>query len=302
MAGKLEIRVVPKDQSRENVPKEENLSVTKVTVNATMHDTTVDSMEKCNNDAHINVVCNQKAKKILKQSSKERNESSTDLQSPNKEKVTFAPEISLCKNVAEKEMKKRISLECDQNPEAEPKADEENGVKEKCVGTEKISPETADVAIGPKTSEKLINTDVCKVEHESTSTEIEQKNSKEKSDKQKFEIKANNNRLSMINNTSSPVINVETVLPLSRSNSQKAISKQLEAVKNNLVDSRSDSSSSTQCRINDKVNVDECVEMDGKPHLTVAEVKDKINCSPAVDLTSNPAVTFVSPSSIPDIK
>lgn len=298
MAGKLEIRVVPKEQTnKDNVPKQENLSQIKMNAYVTSHDTIINT-DKCNNDAQVNVVCNQnkpkseRTKKILKQSSKERTDS-TELQSPSKEKVTFALETNLVKNIQEnKEVKKRVSLEIDNNIEKNKEVnnaeDDEESVKEK-------PNQVLDVA---KTNdEKLLNTETCKAENESTSTETEQKNSKEKSDIQKIDTKTNN-RLSI---NTSPVINIDPVIPLSRSNSQKAISKQLEAVKNNLVDSRSDSSSSTQCRINDKMNVDESVEFDGKAHLNT-DIKEKIICSPAVDLTSNPAVTFVSPSSIPDIK
>lgn len=118
-------------------------------------------------------------------------------------------------------------------------------------------------------------------------------------------------------------LNFEPVESLSRSNSQKAISKQLEVIKNDLADSKSDSSSGStpRKRRNEKDaaeeeaaaeregNEEEEEEGDkatpdrGRPDAKEKpEIREKAKCSPSVDLATHPNVTFVSTTSIPDLK
>lgn len=91
----------------------------------------------------------------------------------------------------------------------------------------------------------------------------------------------------------------------SKNTSQKTvISKSVEAVKNNTVDSKSDSSSSTHQRINLK-NGDDIDEPGGGGGTKIGdalEMQERVMCSPGVDLTSNPNVTFVSNTSIPEFR
>lgn len=86
VAGKLEIRVVPK----ENVPKMEEKPIVKL----------------------------ERTKSILKQSSKERNEGQ-EIHSPKREQITFAPEVD-----EDEKMKKRVSLETEEIQIKEPENEE----------------------------------------------------------------------------------------------------------------------------------------------------------------------------------
>lgn len=151
-----------------------------------------------------------------------------------------------------------------------------------------------------------------KPETESSSTETDQKVSRGKSRDNSLE----KNRKRLHRKSS---LNFEPVESLSRSNSQKAISKPLEVIKNNLVDSKSDSSSGSTPRRQRNEKEEEEEEEDneeeveveerkatperGRPEATEkAEVKQRVRCSPSVDLGTNPNVTFVSTTSIPDPK
>uniref|UniRef100_A0A6P7G2R2 Uncharacterized protein LOC114333623 isoform X2 n=1 Tax=Diabrotica virgifera virgifera TaxID=50390 RepID=A0A6P7G2R2_DIAVI len=121
-----------------------------------------------------------------------------------------------------------------------------------------------------------------KAEGESSSTETDHKVPKEASHQDSLE----SYRKKKVHRKSS--INLDQGDPLCRSNSLKAVSKPLEAVKNNLVDSKSsESSSSTQCR-----------KQDGDDK---GENKDRVRSSQGYDLGTNTNnVTFVSTTSIPE--
>lgn len=102
-------------------------------------------------------------------------------------------------------------------------------------------------------------------------------------------------------------LNFEPHDSLARSSSQKALSKPLEAVRNNLADSKSESTSSTQCRVNDRnEKADGKTSDSGEKNYLIAAVKaepkEHTRCSPSVDLSSNPNVTFVSNTSIPELR
>lgn len=81
----MEIRVVPKESLREKTPT-----------------------NNCQEDTSKRP---ERTKSILKQSSKERNETPPDLPSPKREQISFAPEVSLEKLLQEREVKKRVSVE-----------------------------------------------------------------------------------------------------------------------------------------------------------------------------------------------
>lgn len=138
-----------------------------------------------------------------------------------------------------------------------------------------------------------------KVDSESSSTDTNQKVSRGKSHQDSFD----RNRKKL--HRKSPEA-------AKQSGAQKAISKPVEAVKNNIVDSKSDSSSSNQCRINNKSEQDKitsnksdeekATERNGSRLIEKGDVHDRMRCSPSIDLSTNPNVTFVSNSSIPELR
>ncbi|XP_063925108.1 tau-tubulin kinase homolog Asator isoform X3 [Zophobas morio] len=270
VAGKLEIRVVPK----ENVPRPQTLQ-SNVVENPPEEPAQTKEVER----PKIKL---ERTKSILKQSSKERNEGQ-EIHSPKREQITFAPDVT------DTPVKKRVSLEGDDINQKEiitvTKKDLEEDIEkkeeEKVKSPKSKSPSPEKVKVETKEPEKS-------EESESSSSETEQKNS----DKNVEKPRLKSPRLSLSGSNSN--INQPAEPPLSRSNSQKAVSKPLEKIKNNLGHSASESSSSTQDKIEQNLkNARNALEK--KSNLEVKQ--DRVQCSPSVDLTTNPAVTFVSATS-----
>lgn len=136
-----------------------------------------------------------------------------------------------------------------------------------------------------------------KVETESSSTETDQKLSRQKS--QQDSLERNRKKL----HRKSSLVVEQSESPSKNTSQRTVISKPLEAVRNNTIDSKSDSSSSIQYRNNLK-NGEEKDEPGGGVSKMEdgVELQGRMTCSPGVDLTSNPNVTFVSNTSIPDLR
>ncbi|XP_023029488.1 tau-tubulin kinase asator isoform X3 [Leptinotarsa decemlineata] len=299
VAGKLEIRVVPKEQiNKENVPRPQTISPPKALMQnghseATITEKKVVEVQTKESPQRPKM---ERTKSILKQSSKEKSDP-IELASPKRESIHFVIEsiegvdrgINQAQEVGDIEKK---TNEIDQGTQCNIQC------SKKSIGTESRSVIEMNSAELIKTSDKQIGTDSVdkkKVETESSSTETDQKLSRGRSQQDSLE----RNRKKMNRKTS---LNFEPVESLSRSNSQKVLCKPLEAVKNNLVDSKSDSSSSMNCKVNDKKDeekgsMDRCVL-----NVDKAVIKERARCSPSVDLSTNPNVTFVSATSIPDLK
>lgn len=137
-----------------------------------------------------------------------------------------------------------------------------------------------------------------KVETESSSTETDQKLSRQKSQQDSLE-----RTRKKLHRKSSLVIE-QSESPSKNTTSQRTvISKSIEAVKNNTVDSKSDSSSSTHHRMNLKNGDDK--DEPGGIGMKIGdgvELQERVMCSPGIDLTSNPNVTYVSNTSIPELR
>jgi hypothetical protein len=103
VAGKLEIRVVPK----ENVPRPAQTSPSN---NAVEGESVEQNKEQQPPPPERPKVKLERTKSILKQSSKERNENQ-EVHSPKREQITFAPDVN---DPPEKTVKKRVSLEMDE--------------------------------------------------------------------------------------------------------------------------------------------------------------------------------------------
>ncbi|XP_057668189.1 tau-tubulin kinase homolog Asator [Diorhabda carinulata] len=284
VAGKLEIRVVPKEQLNKNkISRPQNLVSKPLVQNG--------NREGPNNDIQINSKESpqkpkiERTKSILKQSSKEKSDLQ-ELSSPKRENISFAPEVLDNKYYVE-------SLEnC--NPmvintgiqtaeDRETQCDIKRNVELDKINT--VCVETGGVS--PKTSDKQISTDVpaAKTEGETSSTETDHKVPKEDASQQEDSLESSKKK--KIYRKSS----VDSDR-LCRSNSPKAVLKPLEAVKNNAGDSKSsESSSSTQYR----------KKGGGEGRGESREQKQRVKCSPGHDLGTNTNnVTFVSSTSIPE--
>ncbi|XP_018563133.1 tau-tubulin kinase homolog Asator isoform X2 [Anoplophora glabripennis] len=311
VAGKLEIRVVPKEPppasppTKDNVPRPQSLSPPDRAAPLSPRNGLLpaadqdDDAKQEEDEAQIKESPPppkkkiERTKSILKQSSKERNEQGEPLASPKREQITFAPEAL---EKSDREVEKVVNVvwmdgEADQETQCDLKhAGEDDGIPASVETVDAETVATSDKQTGSDTAIRIKK----KPETESSSTETDQKISRGKSRDNSLE----KNRKRLHRKSS---LNFEPVESLSRSNSQKAISKPLEIIKNNLGDS--DSSSSTPCKQQNDKNEE---QEEGKVtpdrgHLD-AEGKQRVRCSPAVDLGTNPNVTFVSTTSIPEVK
>ncbi|CAH1163258.1 unnamed protein product [Phaedon cochleariae] len=280
VAGKLEIRVVPKDHSAKD---------TALTPSPTppakppLHN----GHSEPPPDAAPQKPLAERTKSILKQSSKEKSEP-IELASPKRENITFALEVERIERGESETGEKKLN-DVDRDTQCDLKVT-------KSVGVESRSSVGIDAPDVPKTSDKQIGTDTVpkkKVETESSSTETDAKLSKGRSQQDSLE----RNRKKLHRKSS---LHLEAAETLSRSTSQKALSKPLVAVKNSCVESKSDSSSSANCKM------DKRGEHEGQERCQLiankAEGKDMVRCSPSVDLSTNPNVTFVSTTSIPELR
>jgi hypothetical protein len=261
VAGKLEIRVVPK----ENVPRPAQTSPSNNAVEGESVEQNKEQQQPPPPERPK--VKLERTKSILKQSSKERNENQ-EVHSPKREQITFAPDVN---DPPEKTVKKRVSLEMDEATKKEP---------------EEVKPEEEKKSKSPSPEKVKVEAEQKSEESSSSSSETEQKNSEKK---EKVRLKSPPSG-------SNSHVNVPPTESLSRSNSQKAVSKPLEKIKNNLGHSASESSSSTQDKLEQNLK-NARNALDKKNNET--KQQDRVQCSPSVDLTTNPAVTFVSATSEP---
>ncbi|XP_066260170.1 tau-tubulin kinase homolog Asator isoform X1 [Euwallacea similis] len=146
------------------------------------------------------------------------------------------------------------------------------------------------------TCDKLTNTEAKKVETESSSTET---------DNNKDKIRLESRRKS----TQGSNLNFEPIEALMRSQSLKSVpsNKSLSTLLNNRgTDSRSESSSCASNKPKSDVK-EEQVEGEERQRLVERDKRVKteervVRCSPGLDLSTNPNVTYVTASSIPELR
>ncbi|CAH1107915.1 unnamed protein product [Psylliodes chrysocephalus] len=286
VAGKLEIRVVPKDHvNKEKVPRPQNL-ITKPPIQNGHSEGPVEHNNDLQPKQSPQKPKIERTKSILKQSSKEKSDLQELPPSPKRENICFAPDpIQKGKQDSESVNKQSSEMQTAET-DREVQCDIQKSAP---LGTNRRNSPVADSVV-PAKSDKEIGTDIPigkTVETESSSTETDQKLLREGSQQDNSE----KNR-KLMNRKSS--VNFDQVESLCRSNSQKAICKPLEAVKNhlplNIMDSKSESSSSSRK-----------FEGNGEREAKL-EYKDRLMCSGGIDLGTNPNVTFVSSSSIPELR
>ncbi|CAH1132226.1 unnamed protein product [Ceutorhynchus assimilis] len=318
VAGKLEIRVVPKPSSETTMYQ----STTNHTVQtctrpqslppiiAKAAPTQVNGsvqhppMERVGSNERKPV---ERTRSILKQSSKEGN-SAGEMGSPRKEMVMFADGMIVDKKDKDKACQSPrakvksppplVSLvnastdRRENETKHEVQCDMANGSSaSKIDGNIKTNTKTAVM------TDKQTGTDVKKVETESSSTETDNKDDCRKS--------------SYVS-----TLNFEPIETLMRSQSLKSVptNKPLAGLLNNLAtDSRSDSSSGASGNNrpkSDAGSAKEKAELE-KRHRVVDRDKGGsrqsgedgvVTCSPGIDLSTNPNVTYVTASSIPELR
>ncbi|KAL1502447.1 hypothetical protein ABEB36_007588 [Hypothenemus hampei] len=290
VAGKLEIRVVSK-------PPENTETTYQATTNATQMTIRPQSLPPISTKAVQNgsypmerIGSNEKEKErkpvertksILKQGSKE-NSTGGDIGSPRKEVVIFADGIVDKKDRACQSPRARIKSP---PPPADFKGENE---AEKEIQCDVIN--MSDIGSpGRNVADKETGTDIKKVETESSSTDTDNRN-KEKDKKSK--------------------LSNETLM---RSQSLKSVpsNKPLTTVLNNRADSRSDSSSGASGKNLPKFELGGGVKILREDKQCSAERSKNgkkltedvlLRCSPGVDLSTHPNVTYVTASSIPDLR
>lgn len=248
VAGKLEIRVVPKETS--SAPRSPPPAQRPQTLSPP-------SKPPQNIFEHTNggsappqppMIKLERTKSILKQGSKERCDH-PELHSPKRENITFAPEHNLEKHLQEKEsrklLEKKVSVEEVARPEAVAKDEEEEEESESSSET-------------------------------SSSEEEEEEDAKEQAKPPSPPVR----RISVTRSNSR--INFEPVESLEKQ--KKAPKPAIEKIRRGLVDSKSESSSSTSER---NRNCGKCAK-------SLLKTPERGQCSPSIEVTSNPAVTFVS--------
>ncbi|KAK9746295.1 Protein kinase domain [Popillia japonica] len=275
VAGKLEIRVVPKETKMEApIQRPQTLSPQKTATNDAA--VSENKNDVANQPQQVPPSSGQsspkvkleRTKSILKQTSKERaaaENHNQDLQSPKRESITFAPE---------------------------PDHDNKDGNNFR-------NEESAEPPDKPDKPEKVEK----KSETESSSTTDKDGERRRSKNAERRKSQDSPRRLSIVKSDSNTHLDFEPVEQLRRSSSAKALPKPLERVKINLEgNTKSDSSSSTQekSRSSEK-REQKCAVVvvggGGSPGRTFV-VNDEsgrtVQCSPGIDLTSHPAVTFVT--------
>ncbi|GJQ75439.1 hypothetical protein Trydic_g23606 [Trypoxylus dichotomus] len=287
VAGKLEIRVVPKETKEQppSVPRPQTLSPQKTVPadaitpeNKSNNETagqTVPAAQPPSSGQSSPKVKLERTKSILKQTSKERSDNHHyhDIQSPKRESITFAPEPDVIKHV-----------------------DRENKTKSE-------EKESTVVVTNAEQVEKTEKEKKSETESSSTTDKDGERRRSKNAERRKSQDSPR--RLSIVKTDSNSHLDFEPVESLRRSSSAKAVPKSLERVKINLeAGTKSDSSSSTQekSRSSEKRGEKRCVAVVGSPVRTFVanderSEKRTVQCSPGIDLTSHPAVTFVANNS-----
>ncbi|XP_019772963.2 tau-tubulin kinase homolog Asator isoform X3 [Dendroctonus ponderosae] len=328
VAGKLEIRVVPKPPSDTSVTTyQATTNSTQITVrpqslppiatktvaiqNGTGQNPPLERIGSHEKPERKPV---ERTKSILKQSSKEGG-TGGEIGSPRKEVVIFADGL-----VDRKEKDKACQSprpRVRSPPPTVSQVDASTHRRENETDRE-IQCDVADVPAGNNTTDlnkestgptasstidKKIGTDVKKVETESSSTETDYKDRGDKRRKSSFGKQGSN-------------LNFEPIETLMRSQSLKSVpsNKALSSLLNNRgADSRSESSSgasgTNQAKsdmgggLKEKANDEERQRLVDRDKNGRKRGDDgMVRCSPGVDLSSNPNVTFVTASSIPELR
>lgn len=119
MAGKLEIRVVPKELiNQANVPRPETLCTSKPPLQNGHSELPQERSHQTQNTDSPQKPKIERTKSILKQSSKEKGET-PELASPKRENITFAPEVNKNKVDQEVAPNEEETVESKQNAEVE---------------------------------------------------------------------------------------------------------------------------------------------------------------------------------------
>lgn len=295
MAGKLEIRVVPKD----SLPRPQTLSPDHNNrLNGQEVQTTVTTAAE-----QPKMIKLERTKSILKQTSKERNENQELVpQSPKREQISFAPEVFTNEN--NEKMKKRVSLEDAKDNDEEMRIER----KEKLHSPPPLSVivpknQEAEDDENKKLSSKENEEEKEAVANKEAASDVEDSASSEsRQNEQKLmddAIKPESPKVSSLNGDGTKNSNVpltETVVEQSLNDSQKQKAAQkslLEKVKNN--NSRPHSNGSESSSSVTHGQIDKCLRrVQNNSDEPEMKIEQRVQCSPSVDLTSNPAVTFVS--------
>ncbi|KAI4454971.1 casein kinase-related [Holotrichia oblita] len=287
VAGKLEIRVVPKETKIEQpqpVQRPQTLSPQKTAaIEENKTDIPNQTQQAPSSGQSSPKVKLERTKSILKQTSKERPPAENhnhDLQSPKRESITFAPEPDVIKHVENNKDNGFRNEECAEAPPDKP--DNNRGDNHK-----------GDNSKGEKIEKRS--------ETESSSTTDKDGERRRSKNGERRKSQDSPRRLSIVKSDSNTHLDFEPVEQLRRSSSAKALPKPLERVKINLeTNTKSESSSSTQekSRSSEKREKKCAVVVvgGGSPGRTFVvndETGRTVQCSPGIDLTSHPAVTFV---------
>ncbi|XP_060532617.1 tau-tubulin kinase 1 isoform X2 [Cylas formicarius] len=281
VAGKLEIRVVPKPDANPAQMRPQTLASATSPLQNGVRVSVDDKGDKKPTE---------RTKSILKQGSKERNEGGEVIGSPRRENVVFADKLD------------------DRQAKEPSQAVEKPAVTSRETDTAKEETEREVQCDMPVTNVVTASSPSKpaqrKADTESSSTENESGGGGSVQDKRKFCRKYSNGSN----------LNFEPVEALMRSQSLKTVSnKAVESLKGGSTvagDSRSDSSSVTTNTNRAQSETAAPVRDGGKTGRDIyrpSQVeRDKSprrkRCSPGIDLATNPNVTYVSNASIPDLR
>ncbi|XP_076256223.1 tau-tubulin kinase asator isoform X3 [Rhynchophorus ferrugineus] len=330
VAGKLEIRVVPKSSAdgptpiytattnqthTTATPRPHSLPpiATKTTPGQGDHPHHV-TMERTGSNERPERKPVERTKSILKQSSKDGSVVG-EVGSPRKEVVMFVDAIEI--KDKEKACESMRSKMRSPPPEAVISR-KENEIEREiqcdvalCNANESNCRKSPAKTLANMT-DKQTATETKKVETESSSTETENQQRDKNKHRGRSQDKSEERRKSTGRKTS---LNFEPVEALMRSQSLKSVpsNKPLSSLLNNLAtDSRSESSSGTSATNRPKSDaVSGAREKSGPEEKQRLVERDKsrrlgdefpTRCSPGVDLSTNPNVTFVAASSIPELR
>ncbi|KAF2881435.1 hypothetical protein ILUMI_24721 [Ignelater luminosus] len=354
VAGRLEIRVVPKEVvarphtaniQQSSLPQSPNHVHTEIENPEVVQNGThsaENTIQLSNKEAQTETpqprVKLERTKSILKQSSRERGEH-TELHSPKKEQITFAPDEKYERrhSLENKKLEKRVSIENDKQIEKQSslekeKSEEEHRSPEREIVRKKLkspSPEKKKLRSPSPPRKKLRSPSPEKNESVSDEKDEDDKEDEEEEDeedeereikKQNIPAKPQHDLRNAKKSRESPKRHVEhkqQKLPHNDTNTHKAIARPIEKIKQNCIDSKSESSSSKLGSTSDttKSNADSKTATVNHRHVktttVIQEVENRAReskaetnlnyrrqCSPSADVTTNPGVTFASAVSV----
>ncbi|XP_030759681.1 tau-tubulin kinase homolog Asator isoform X2 [Sitophilus oryzae] len=323
VAGKLEIRVVPKppsdgatpiytattNQSHTTTARPHSLPPIAKATPAQSDSVPHPAMERSGSHDRPDRKPLERTKSILKQSSKE-GKVTAEVGSPRKEIVMFVDAIE----IKEKEKVTELSRSKMRSPPPEVAVSRKENEREREIQCDVVEINKNDAhrksssKLVTTTSDKQTATESKKVETESSSTETDNQRdrSRGKSEEKKNSLKKSSN---------GSTLNFEPVEALMRSQSLKSVhtNRPLSSLLNNLAaDSRSDSSSGTSATNRPKSDVGgllrDKIGVIDKHMLVERDLSRRLGddivtrCSQGVDLSSHPNVTYVAASSIPELR